>query len=307
MAGEQLRVSEGEGRGERLNVDAELLIGRAAAEEDGRLGEDPELSRRHARIARGSQGELTIEDLGSANGTFVNNRRLDAPRVLAPGDVVRLGRTVLEVTEGAPAPPPPEELVIAGGDSAGRRLVLGDELVLGRAADGDGRLEDSEASRRHARVARDSSGRLTIEDLGSANGTFVNGEPVRGETRLRTGDELRLGNSRLTFFAVGDDDTEITAVADGPPVLTRRERDLLLALCRPLLEGAAFAPPSGIRQMATDLFVSEAAVKFHLANLYDKFGLSEPADGGPSRRVTLAAEAIRRRAVTISDLRAARR
>jgi len=53
--------------------------------------------------------------------------------------------------------------------------------------------------------------------------------------------------------------------------------------------------------------VSEAAVKFHLANLYDKFGLSEHQDGAPSRRVTLAAEAIRRRAVTIADLRAARR
>jgi DNA-binding NarL/FixJ family response regulator len=59
--------------------------------------------------------------------------------------------------------------------------------------------------------------------------------------------------------------------------------------------------------MAAELFVSDAAVKFHLANLYDKFGLTDPKDGGPSRRVTLAGEAIRRRAVTIADLRAARR
>jgi hypothetical protein len=168
-------------------------------------------------------------------------------------------------------------------------------------------LLDTTVSRLHAVIERYPTG-FCVRDLGSANGTFVNGEPVRGETRLRTGDELRLGNSRLTFFVVGDDDTEITAVADGPPVLTRRERDLLLALCRPLLEGEAFAPPAGIRQMAAELFVSEAAVKFHLANLYDKFGLSEQAEGGaPSRRVTLAGEAIRRRAVTIADLRAARR
>ena len=59
--------------------------------------------------------------------------------------------------------------------------------------------------------------------------------------------------------------------------------------------------------MAGELFVSEAAVKFHLANLYDKFGLSESPEGGPSRRVTLASEAIRRRAVTIADLRSTRR
>ena len=191
----------------------------------------------------------------------------------------------------------------------GTRLVelVNDRSSLGRATTNDVVvLLDPTVSRLHAVIERYPTG-FCVRDLGSANGTFVNGEPVSGETRLRTGDELRLGNSRLTFFAVGDDETEITAVADGPPVLTRRERELLVALCRPLLEGAAFAPPSGIRQMAAELFVSEAAVKFHLANLYDKFGLSEPPDGGPSRRVTLAGEAIRRRAVTIADLRAARR
>src|SRR5206468_11350437 len=117
----------------------------------------------------------------------------------------------------------------------------------------------------------------------------------------------RLGNGPRTSVTVGDDDGDAPAGPAGPPVLTRRERELLLALCRPLLEGAAFAPPAGTRQMADELFVSEAAVKFHLANLYDKFGLSEHQDGAPSRRVTLAAEAIRRRAVTIADLRAARR
>ncbi len=182
-----------------------------------------------------------------------------------------------------------------------------DRSSLGRATTNDVViLLDPTVSRLHAVIERYPTG-FCVRDLGSANGTFVNGEPVVGEARLRTGDELRLGSSRLTFFAVGDDETEITAVAEGPPTLTPRERDLLLALCRPLLEGEAFAPPAGIRQMATELYVSEAAVKFHLANLYDKFGLSEHRDGSPSRRVTLAGEAIRRRAVTIADLRAARR
>jgi hypothetical protein len=191
----------------------------------------------------------------------------------------------------------------------GTRLVelVNDRSTLGRATTNDVVvLLDATVSRLHAVIERYPTG-FCVRDLGSSNGTFVNGEPVRGEARLRTGDELRLGNSRLTFYAVGDDDNETTAVADGPPVLTRRERDLLVALCRPLLEGEAFAPPAGIRQMAGELFVSEAAIKFHLANLYDKFGLSEQSDGGPSRRVTLASEAIRRRAVTIADLRAARR
>src|SRR5437868_1103506 len=162
----------------------------------------------------------------------------------------------------------------------GTRLVelTNDRSSLGRASTNDVVvLLDPTVSRLHAVIERYPTG-FCVRDLGSANGTFVNGEPVRGETRLRTGDELRLGSSRRTFFAVGDDDTEITAVADGPPRLTRRERDLLLALCRPLLGGAAFSPPAGIRQMADELFVSVAAIKFHLANLYDKFGLTGPVD-----------------------------
>ena len=105
MAGEQLRVSDGEERGKRLSVDAELLIGRAAPDDDGRLGDDPELSRRHARVSRGADGQLTIEDLGSANGTFVNDERIDAPRRLELGDVVKVGRTVLHVTDRAGAVP----------------------------------------------------------------------------------------------------------------------------------------------------------------------------------------------------------
>ena len=79
MAGEQLWVIEGTERGKRLSVDAGLLIGRAAPDGDGRLGGDAEISRGHARVSRGVDGTLTIEDLGSANGTFVNGKRIERP------------------------------------------------------------------------------------------------------------------------------------------------------------------------------------------------------------------------------------
>ena len=88
-------MAEGAARGQRIALENEFLIGRAMGE-DGRLGDDPELSRRHARLARDG-GRLTIEDLGSANGTFVNGERLTAPRPLAVGDSVRMGQTTLEV------------------------------------------------------------------------------------------------------------------------------------------------------------------------------------------------------------------
>jgi pSer/pThr/pTyr-binding forkhead associated (FHA) protein len=217
MAGEQLRVTEGQQRGKRLAVDADLLIGRGAPEDDGRLGDDPEISRRHARVSRGGDGTLTIEDLGSANGTFVNGERIDGPQTLEVGDVVKVGKTVLQVTDrsdavpekapppGAPADEPPsvavelgEELVVTAGAAQGRRLTLRDELVIGRQVSGDGRFsDDHELSRRHARVARDANGQLTIEDLGSANGTFVNGMRVRGRQMLSAGDSIRIGSTTL--------------------------------------------------------------------------------------------------------------
>ena len=191
----------------------------------------------------------------------------------------------------------------------GTRLVelTNDRSSLGRATTNDVVvLLDPTVSRLHAVIERYPTG-FCVRDLGSANGTFVNGEPVKGETRLRTGDELRLGNSRLTFFTVNDNDSDVTAVADGPPTLTRRERDLLLALCRPLLEGAAVRPagrdpPDGRRAVRLGCR-GQVPPRQPLRQVRP---LRDP-EGGPSRRVTLASEAIRRRAVTIADLRATRR
>jgi DNA-binding NarL/FixJ family response regulator len=117
---------------------------------------------------------------------------------------------------------------------------------------------------------------------------------------LRNGDEVLLGECRLRFRTSAGA-AGATMGAEGPPSLTARERDVLVALCRPLRSGDPFAQPASIRQVAKALVVSEAAVKFHLANLYDKFGLHDQTEG---RRVQLANEAIRRRAVTFADLKA---
>jgi pSer/pThr/pTyr-binding forkhead associated (FHA) protein len=223
MDGERFLVIEGKERGKRLSVDDDLLIGRVASDDEGRLGGDPEISRRHAYVSRAADGRLTIEDLGSANGTFVNDERIDAPRKLDLGDVVRVGKTVLKVTgssgarpENAQAPTGAvpgesagetaeagEVLVVTAGPALGRRLTLSDELVIGRGASGEGRLSDDlELSRRHARVARDADGQLTIEDLGSANGTFVDGERVRGRRVLKVGDSVQIGSTTLKLTDV---------------------------------------------------------------------------------------------------------
>src|SRR5213593_4451797 len=88
------------------------------------------------------------------------------------------------------------------------------------------------------------------------------------------------------------------------PKLTRRERDVLAALCRPALDTDVFTEPASVRQIAETLVVTEAAVKQHLLHLYDKFGVTETSG---RRRVRLAKEAIRRGAVALPDFEAVRR
>ncbi len=104
MAGERLRVTGGKASGAEISFEDEFLIGRATTGE-GRLGEDPELSRNHARIARRAGDQLTIEDLGSTNGTFVNGKRITEAQTLRPGDTVKLGTTTLQVLDETGAAP----------------------------------------------------------------------------------------------------------------------------------------------------------------------------------------------------------
>jgi DNA-binding winged helix-turn-helix (wHTH) protein len=81
----------------------------------------------------------------------------------------------------------------------GARLVLETgETVIGRDPDGGVRIDSPTVSRRHARILVTADG-ATIEDLGSKNGTFVRDEPVRQQTALSDGDEIRVGSVVLRF------------------------------------------------------------------------------------------------------------
>src|SRR5437660_9817805 len=85
--------------------------------------------------------------------------------------------------------------------ATGAELVpLGtDRTTIGRAPSNDVALGgDRTVSKLHAVVERYGSG-FAVRDLGSANGTYVNGERVLGEQRLQPGDEVRVGESRLVF------------------------------------------------------------------------------------------------------------
>ncbi len=105
-------------------------------------------------------------------------------------------------------------LVVYKGVLAGTRWpVSGDSLTLGRAKDCDVVLPERQVSRHHARIERDASG-FIIRDLGSKNGTFINGEPVRGRPyRLRDGDEIELAGVLQLGFVVGEATLPLADVA----------------------------------------------------------------------------------------------
>lgn len=77
-------------------------------------------------------------------------------------------------------------------DRAGERVEVGNAVVIGRSADCDLPIADTYLSSRHARLAND-DGDLTIEDLGSTNGTYVNQELIQGRLLLEKGDIVQVG------------------------------------------------------------------------------------------------------------------
>lgn len=76
-------------------------------------------------------------------------------------------------------------------------VVPVDELVLGRAGPVPLLAEDEEASRKHAKLKVTAGGDIQVEDLGSANGTFVNEEKFTGQKKLNHDDVLRLGRTNI--------------------------------------------------------------------------------------------------------------
>ena len=95
---------------------------------------------------------------------------------------------------------PQPSLVIRSGPGAGRQLPLDRELIIGRAAGADLVLDDPGISRRHL-SARLEGGAIVVEDLGSSNGTYVNGRRIAGAVELAPGDEVRLGNTAIAATA----------------------------------------------------------------------------------------------------------
>jgi pSer/pThr/pTyr-binding forkhead associated (FHA) protein len=165
-------------------------------------------------------------------------------------------------------------------DQAGRQRIAplcGEHFVVGRAAEADLCLDwDPTVSGVHASLFERGGGRWALDDEGLArNGTFVNGERLRGRRLLTNGDVVQLGGLRVGFVDPRPEPVVATlAIENRPaPVVSGAQLRVLLALCRPLQGAARAAQPASNQEIAEQLHVSIETVKTHLGNLYEQFGL----------------------------------
>ncbi len=227
-----LRVAPPDGRVQSYALSQSgLSLGRA--QDNDVVLSDPRISGHHARIQL-SGSAVQIVDLGSRNGTCVNEQRLSpqVPRTLSPGQSIRLGDTTLQLQQAqgrestvvSDTPPPAarrDSGLVLQAHVAGRTdemPVTKAELTLGRGDDNDVILEGRQVSGHHARLSFE-AGQLQVMDLGSLNGTRLNGQPLppRQPTSLRIGDTIQIAKYA---FAV----RVATADAPAPAPLSGRVR-----------------------------------------------------------------------------------
>lgn len=212
---------------------ASLVFGRDATCDVVVAGKD--VSRRHAEIVQTPKGYLLVDS--STNGTFVNDARVEGQRLLSRADVVRIGeenfRFYADMTAAPPdpqpgpvasepaaaplpsvsplpVPPQPQapgglgNFLVRSGTLKGQRLVVKTPIVnIGRAEYNDVVLPDESVSTAHAKLQR-REGVWVLVDLDSTNGTFVDGERVKGEIPLAPGAAVRFGEISLVFEPTDD-------------------------------------------------------------------------------------------------------
>ncbi|MET7648969.1 FHA domain-containing protein [Streptomyces sp. NPDC005426] len=175
--------------------------------------DDPRVSWHHA-VLRALDGHWSIEDEGSTNGTYTGGRRIRESDV-GPGTLLRFGhpedgpQAVLSTWRApAPAPPPdrPSAVMTPAATHTFRqpttvRPLPARTVRIGRGSGNDLVVDDLSVSRRHAELLAHADGTYEIVDLGSHNGTFLNGQPA-DRAQVSPGDIVGIGHS--AFCLVGD-------------------------------------------------------------------------------------------------------
>ncbi len=183
--------------------------------------------------------------------------------------------------------------------------VEGGELfTIGRGPATDVSLRwDAGVSLLHAELIYRGGSWLIADEGLSRNGTFINGQRLQGRRRLRAGDMIRVGHTTLAFREgadVADGGTAPLTTAGGLVDVTDAQRRVLIALCRPFLEGGEVPHPASNQAIGEELFLSVEAVKTHLRELYRRFGLEDVPQN--EKRARLAHRGIELGIVSARDL-----
>ncbi len=197
-------------------------------------------SREQFRIVH-EGGRFVLENLSRTNPTRCGGQPVYAKLPLEAGAVIEAGHSRFRFHQQGPAPTVLASGSIQEAQTAGIALREG-ELTLGRAPGADGvALPHPMVSRRHAAV-NVRMGEAWITDLGSANGTFVNGERLDQPKRLRAGDAVTVGPYRLRY--TGEALAPLTAPSEGV-ALEARSLSRRVAGGITLLDGVSLAIAPG--------------------------------------------------------------
>ena len=202
---------------------------------------DPRVSRNHARIECSPEG-ITLFDLASANGTFLNDEKILAARMILPGDRIKISGYLLEY-QASPAIAPEDitlmdsmyeldktlsqlslpvflnetsqpRLVIQAPDRTWEMPLVDDCYTIGRNCDNKVVLQYQRVSRHHAVIERVGK-EFVLRDLQSMNGTWVGRERVE-QRQLKHGDTILIGQAKL-IFKEGFSQDELTIIESPHP------------------------------------------------------------------------------------------
>tara|TARA_B110000238_G_scaffold13244_1_gene12943 strand:- start:13086 stop:15386 length:2301 start_codon:yes stop_codon:yes gene_type:complete len=169
------------------------------------------ISRNHLQLVYNSEGSLHVTDLGSTNGTFLNGFKLEsgANKLLKPKDKLQLAGVngILIVVERLR-----KDIFSNDQTNIFDKLKAKRQITIGRNNDCDVVLNSENVSRYHATIRDIGNSKFTIKDLGSRNGTFVNGMKVRGIVEICLSDKIYIGRTLLSLKGKAKDLSEELAI-----------------------------------------------------------------------------------------------
>ena len=165
------------------------------------------------------------------------------------------------------------------GDAALRLVALGrSPAMVGRAPGSELEIAwDPRVSGVHARLEQHGRQWVLEDDGLSRNGTFVNGERLRGQRTLKDGDLVQVGDTVMAFRdpLPGGVAATIAVPTVPAPHVSDAQRRVLVALCRPFRDAERFATPATNQEIADELVLSIDAVKSHMRVLFARFGVED--------------------------------